>query len=303
MREIQDAKRSTFTTSDGAELSYYERGSGPTLLMLPGWSQSAAMFREQLSGLSDHLRVISLDHRGHGEPANVEYGYRISRLAQDVREVIEELDLDEVTLLGNSMGASVMWGYWNLYGGDKLQRLVIDDEPTALTLPIPDRARNRSLQSAYFWQIGTDLQRIEEESGEIFPWQTLVDTCDSLTGHNSTEFTRQMIMNMMSDQLAPEVRDWVVAENLKFPRQYAATLLFNHSLEDWRDIFARINIPTQLITGKESVVPWKSQVWIMEQIPDARIEILEKDEGGYHFSFLENPQRFNSIVADFVAST
>jgi pimeloyl-ACP methyl ester carboxylesterase len=296
------ASTRTFSTSDGADLNYYTQGSGPTVLMLPGWSQSAAMFHNQLAGLSDRFTVISLDHRGHGESANIQYGYRISRLSQDVREFILELGLENVNLLGNSMGASVMWGYWNLYGGDKLARMIIDDEPTALTLPMPSRGK-ANVESSYYWKVSDQRDQIDQESGEIFPWKTLVDTCDSLSGPHGAAATRQMISNMMSDRLAPEVQEWVIAENMKLPRESAATLLFNHSLEDWRDVLPRINIPVQMIAGKASVVPWKSQVWIMEQIPDARIEVLQEKDGGYHFSFLENPKRFNQIVSSFINAT
>ena len=55
-------KHSRFKTSDGVELAWLESGSGPTLLMLPGWSQSAAMFHEQFAGLSDrrvHLAELT----------------------------------------------------------------------------------------------------------------------------------------------------------------------------------------------------------------------------------------------------
>ena len=45
-------EHSSFKTSDGVELAWLESGSGPTLLMLPGWSQSAAMF---LSSSQDFL--------------------------------------------------------------------------------------------------------------------------------------------------------------------------------------------------------------------------------------------------------
>jgi pimeloyl-ACP methyl ester carboxylesterase len=173
------------------------------------------------------------------------------------------------------MGASVMWGYWNLYGGDKLARMIIDDEPTALTLPMPSRGK-ANVESSYYWKVSDQRDQIDQESGEIFPWKTLVDTCDSLSGPHGAAATRQMISNMMSDRLAPEVQEWVIAENMKLPRESAATLLFNHSLEDWRDVLPRINIPVQMIAGKASVVPWKSQVWIMEQIPDARIEVLQE---------------------------
>lgn len=104
-------QRHSFKNGDGVDLSWLESGSGPTLLMLPGWSQSAAMFREQFADLSDRFHCLAQDHRGHGERERPDHGYRISRLARDLREFIEHRELDDITLLGHSMGASVMWGY------------------------------------------------------------------------------------------------------------------------------------------------------------------------------------------------
>ena len=57
----------SFITSDGVKLHYLEAGKGQPLVMIPGWSQSAAQFKHQLSGLSDKYRVIAIDMRGHGE--------------------------------------------------------------------------------------------------------------------------------------------------------------------------------------------------------------------------------------------
>jgi len=272
-------------TSDGVDINYLEEGTGQVLLLLPGWSQTAAMFRGQLEGLSDRFRVIALDHRGHGDSSKPEYGYRISRLSKDLREFILALDLDEITLLGNSMGASVIWGYWNLYGSDRVRRMVIDDEPAVLTLR------------------DTETDETRADVGELFPWPALVETCDSLAGSDGVQFTHGMIGNMLSDQLAPDVQEWVIAENLKLPRKHAATLLFDHSLEDWRDVIPRINVPTLVISGKGSVAPWKSQVWIHEQIPGSSVEIFEVADGGHHFSFMENPSGFNRVLADFMTSS
>ena len=92
------------TTSDGVNLHYLEAGSGTPILMIPGWSQTAEQFKYQLSGLSDRYRVIAVDMRGHGESDKPEFGYKISRLAKDTHDLIQALDLDEVNILGHSMG-------------------------------------------------------------------------------------------------------------------------------------------------------------------------------------------------------
>ena len=103
--------------------------------------------------------------------------------------------------------------------------MIIDDEPSVLTLK------------------DTESESAATDAGEIFPWQTLVETCDSLVSPDPAGFTRTMIENMRSDQLSSADHDWILAENLKLPRRHAATLLSNHSLQDWRDVMPRIDLP------------------------------------------------------------
>jgi pimeloyl-ACP methyl ester carboxylesterase len=92
----------------------------------------------------------------------------------------------------------------------------------------------------------------------------------------------------------------MIAENLKLPRAHAATLLYNHCHQDWRDVFARIDVPSLFIGGRVSLVPWKSVAWAASQVKGARLEIFEEAEGGQHFMFEENPAKFNRIVAEFI---
>jgi len=113
-----DSKEGSFTTSDGVRLHYIEAGTGDVLVMIPGWSQTAAQFKHQIAGLSDRYRVIALDMRGHGDSDKPTHGYRIHRLSADVHEFIVANNLKNVTLAGHSMGCSVIWGYWELFGRD-----------------------------------------------------------------------------------------------------------------------------------------------------------------------------------------
>jgi pimeloyl-ACP methyl ester carboxylesterase len=94
--------------------------------------------------------------------------------------------------------------------------------------------------------------------------------------------------------------EWMIEQNLKLPRAHAATLLYNHCHQDWRDVFARIDVPCLFIGGRVSLVPWKSVAWAASQVKGARLEIFEEAEGGQHFMFEENPARFNRILAEFI---
>ena len=105
---------------------------------------------------------------------------------------------------------------------------------------------------------------------------------------------------MLTKHASEEDKAWIIERNLTMARQYAAELLYNHSTQDWRDLIPRIELPSLVVGGRVSTVPWRSQQWIAEQIKGARLEIFEEVEGGNHFMFIEGHAKFNEIVADFV---
>ena len=100
-----------FKTSDGVSLHSLEAGSGDILLFIPGWSQTARLFEILLKDLAIDYKVIALDMRGHGESAKPEHGYRPSRFATDLHEFIEDRKLNNITLIGHSMGCAAIWRF------------------------------------------------------------------------------------------------------------------------------------------------------------------------------------------------
>src|SRR5258707_10783571 len=105
--EHRNFPRRAFVTSDGVQLSYIRQGSGGPIVLLHGWSQCAEEFKHQIEPLSARHDVIAVDQRSHGESQKVSYGLKISRLSKDLYELLTELDLNDVALLGHSMGSSV----------------------------------------------------------------------------------------------------------------------------------------------------------------------------------------------------
>lgn len=277
-----EIKEGFFTTSDGAGLHYLEAGEGPHLVLIPGWSQTAAQFKHQIDGLSGRYHVIALDMRGHGESSKPSYGYRIHRLSMDVREFLVAKELTGVTLGGHSMGCSVIWGYWELLGKDRLAKLILIDQMPMITANPSWSEQERS------------------NAGALLDKDSLYSVTNALAGPDGVKTTEGFIGGMFTKQYPREEVDWVVQQNLKFPREYAARLLYDHATNDWRDLIPRINIPTLVVGGKTSLVGWKSQMWIGSQIRNSRVEIFEEEEGGNHFMFMENPTKFNRIVREFM---
>jgi pimeloyl-ACP methyl ester carboxylesterase len=85
----------------GLNLNCIEKGQGRTLLLVPGWSQTAKSFQKQIDGLSDRYRILAVDMRGHGDSPKPSTGYRIARLAADLHEFILVHGLSDIALGGN----------------------------------------------------------------------------------------------------------------------------------------------------------------------------------------------------------
>lgn len=276
-------QRKIFRTSDGAALSYISAGQGKPIVMLHGWSQSAEQFKYQIPVFAEHYQVIAVDLRGQGESEKVSFGYRIARLSKDLQELIVTLQLEKPHLLGHSMGCAIIWSYLDLFGLDEIDRLVLVDQSPLGTL--------RS-----HW----DAQEIAA-SGAVFTAEQLNAAVHTLENGNAEELTRNILASMVTPAMSKEQFEWIVECNLRCPRAIAATLLYNHLHTDWRDQIVRIRQPTLILAGRKSIIPWQSQVWINQSIPNSELEIFEAAEGGGHFMFIENPGKFNQRVLQFLS--
>jgi non-heme chloroperoxidase len=277
-----DFPRRALITSDGVQLSYLRRGSGRPVVLVHGWSQCAEEFKHQIEPLSTRYDVIAFDQRSHGESQKVSYGLKISRFAKDLYELLTELDLNDVALLGHSMGSSVIWCYIDLFGPERLSKIILVDQSPILT-------------SNPHW-----AQQELEDSGAPFTAQQVYETIAALRSKEAEQVTRKAIDAMMTKHATSEMREWIVQCNLKMPRDLAGTLMYNHFLTDWRDLIPRINLPTLIISGRTSVIPWKSQEWIHNQIKGSQFEVFEEAEGGRHFMFIENPEKFNRLIMEYL---
>lgn len=283
---MSNESRQTVTLKSGDELSFIKAGDGPALVMLPGWSQSAEGWRKQIDDLAADYTVFALDLRGHGESSNASGGYRIARLATDLHEFLIQLDLDGVTLMGHSMGCSVIWAYLDHYGPDRVARLILVDQAPMVTGKPGWSDEDKVTYGCLF-----------PDTAALEGFVAAVAASDTVDGH------KELIRGMFTGGIGEDDLDWVAAENLKMPRQAAADLLWDHCLLDWRDVIQGIDLPTLVVGSEASIFSADSQRWIAEQNPNASVVIFEADDGGSHFMFYENADRFNGHVRGFLESS
>ena len=105
--------------------------------------------------------------------------------------------------------------------------------------------------------------------------------------------------SVRTDDLDYDLPEQLIAQTPIEPRD-AARLLVDLYAQDWRDVLPRITLPTLVVAGEASLFNPQSQRWNATQIPGARLEMFSAEDGGSHFMWLENPNRFNALIRDFV---
>ncbi len=110
---------------DRTELYYEEWGNGQPIVFLHGAGSNWEQWNYNMLPLSRQLRCIAYDKRGHGCSSDFGRRYDYDVLADDLAEVIQQLDLHRVVLVAHSMGAGEAVRYLTRHGSDRVVSLVL----------------------------------------------------------------------------------------------------------------------------------------------------------------------------------
>ena len=102
-------KKDHIISDDGVMINYYIKGSEKkALVFVHGYSCSSEYWWPQLEYFSKNYTTVAVDLAGHGESGLNRKEYSMEAFGDDVKSVIEHLDLNQVVLIGHSMGGPVI---------------------------------------------------------------------------------------------------------------------------------------------------------------------------------------------------
>jgi non-heme chloroperoxidase len=265
--------------SSSIEIYYEDHGSGRPVVLIHGYPLNGHSWEKQERVLLEAgYRVITYDRRGFGQSSQPTVGYDYDTFAADLKTLLDHLDLQDVVLVGFSMGTGEVTRYLGTYGSQRVSKAVLmgaippfllktDDNPEGVDASVFDGIKKAVLadRPAYFKDFLDNFYNVDMYAG--------------------TRISDQAWQNSFNVAVAASA--------------WAAYACVDTWLTDFRADLPNIDVPTLLVHGDaDRILPYENTA--------KRLPALIKDltfvtvEGGPHNIAWTHPEEVNKALLDFL---
>ncbi len=271
--------QSAQNNAEPINIYYEDLGKGKPVVLIHGWPLSGAMWEYQVTALTNvGLRCIVYDRRGFGKSDRPFEKYDYDTLAGDLKALLDALDLQDVSLVGFSMGGGEIAKYFSLYGGARVSQAVLISAVVPYMLKTPDNPDGvpqeefDKMAKAMMDDRPTFLQGFNKDFYSV-----------GLANHPVTEPYLNSALN--------KAMDASVIATLECAKSFSST--------DFREDVVKINVPTLIIHGNDDkTVPIKpTGEESARLIPGAKLLVYE---GAPHGLWFTEKEQLNKDLINFI---
>jgi pimeloyl-ACP methyl ester carboxylesterase len=265
-----------YESHDGGSIYTISRGKGPTILFSHGVTLSTRVWVKQFEQLPElGFRCVAFDHRGHGESKCGTSGHSILNLAEDMRTLMERMDLRNVVLVGHSMGGIAVQSFVARYpelAAERVRGIVL----------MSTLAKTHLSGANWLRRLFERMTGGGPSAGEL------------MTQRNLGFFLARLGFGRDPQASHVElVREMIAACEKEDSQAAIGTLL---GLDMTADL-PGINVPTLILSGSADVIaPPAEARRIAGLIPRARLEVFN---GAGHMLMLERTEEVHALITDF----
>lgn len=260
-------------------LNYEDLGRGKTVILIHGWPLNHVMWEYQLAELPKHnLRCIAYDRRGFGMSDYPWEKYDYDTFAADLKALIDQLHLTDITLVGFSMGGGEIARYIGKYGSDKISKVVLISSVTPFMLNTNDNAE------------GVDKEVFDE----------MVENISEDRPAFLADFGKKFYgVSLFDDAISEQMLAWNQSLCLMSSHKATIDCVRAFSETDFREDLSKINVPTLIIHGdSDKIVPIEvSGNRTSMMLPNAKYLVYE---GAPHGLFITEKDKLNMDLIDFI---
>ena len=253
-----------FKTSDGVRIHYIEAGSGRPIVFIPGWTMPGFIWQKQMDAFSKTYHVISVDPRSQGESDKPPYGHLPETRARDYKELVDHLGLKQPVLVGWSMACGELMKYVEQFGTDNVGGVVLVDGF------LSDKSSPQMFAVMSGWMNQLQEDRRKQADG----------------------FVRNMFKKPQTEEYLTRLID----ASVEVPADTAVVLIYNMiAVKDYSGGFARMDRPVLFAYQPDT----QSSADYLKSKLGSKVR-LERFEGDGHALFVDDPEKFNQVLASFL---
>jgi pimeloyl-ACP methyl ester carboxylesterase len=246
-------------------LQYAERGRGPAIIFVHGYSDSWYSFESIMRRLPDDVRALAPTQRGHGDSDRPKSGYGIEDFGADVVRFMDAVGVASAALVGHSMGSLVAQEVAAAHP-DRVSRLVLVGSATTVDNPV-----------------ARELDAAVRELRDPIPRQFVADFQAS-TGYRP---------------IPDDVLATAVSESLKMPARVWRDAMAGILSYRAGSRLSALTMPTLIVWGdRDEICPRVEQDRLRQGISGSTLAIYEETGHAPHW---EQPQRFVDDLVAFLA--
>lgn len=249
-----------------------EQGENP-LLLIHGLTGNRTTMYPIRDMFKDDYRVITIDTRGHGESTRPKE-YTIDDHAKDIHEIIKELNLEKVDVLGYSMGSYIALRAAEVKSDDINNLVLVCTKPNGKTSSVARLLKEADLDITQVTQ--------EEMMGVIMKASLAPDSYEKVV-NGELDIEEFLNGDGSQEELNEEEK---AAED-------ASLANFDNSKD-----YDKVTCKTLVIGGEyDGINPPELGREVADGIPDAKFELIEN---AGHLAVAEQPEEFERVIKDFL---
>lgn len=257
-------------------------GDGRPVVLIHGWPLSSASWSNQLPALkAAGYRAVAYDRRGFGQSDKPSTGYDYDTFAEDLNGLMTELDLNDVTLVGFSMGGGEVARYIGKYGEDRLHSIVFAAAVTPMMKKSDDNPDGP----------------LDEASAAGMAEALTNDEAAFYDGFSKQFFSPNGDGNI---QVSEEVRLEAIEATKQADKTAALGAMKAFATTDFREDLAKITVPTLVIHGDaDGIVPFEGSGKLThETVAHSELHVIAN---GCHGINASHADEFNSTLIEFLS--